>query len=286
MAIEVGRLVEVPLREIWAHEAGHFTPWLADHVEYLADVLGMRLETVGTEMPVGPFAVDIVLRDLDTGRHVVVENFLETNDHGHLGQLITYAAGLDASCAVLVAKDFKPDHRSALEWLNRISTPETRFFGVQVKAVRIGESLPAALFELVVQPDEIQREATETARQLSPSAERNREWWSEFLQALNHAYPGWSSATTPTKSSSFNLPTGRAGIQYGVALGWMPGRGYHVRVEVYIHQGEAYFPLLRAHQAEIDAALGGDVVWDALDDYSASRIAVYLADTEPDDRSK
>ena len=136
MAIEVGRLVEVPLREIWAHEAGHFTPWLADHVEYLADVLGMRLETVGTEMPVGPFAVDIVLRDLDTGRHVVVENFLETNDHGHLGQLITYAAGLDASCAVLVAKDFKPDHRSALEWLNRISTPETRFFGVQVKAVR------------------------------------------------------------------------------------------------------------------------------------------------------
>ena len=32
----IGCLVRVPIREVWADEARHFTPWLAENLEYLS----------------------------------------------------------------------------------------------------------------------------------------------------------------------------------------------------------------------------------------------------------
>jgi hypothetical protein len=72
-----------------------------------------------------------------------VENFLEATDHDHLGKLITYASGLEGSYAVLIARTFRPEHRSALKWLNDISTSDAGFFGIELHAVRIGASAPA-----------------------------------------------------------------------------------------------------------------------------------------------
>ncbi len=81
----VERLMEVALRDVWADEASVFTPWLASHPEYLSDALGMNLELVGTEVADGPFSADIVLVDTGSGGRVIVENFLESTDHDHVG---------------------------------------------------------------------------------------------------------------------------------------------------------------------------------------------------------
>ena len=85
------------------------------------------LELVGTEVSVGPFYADIVLRDQASEKIVVVENMFGATDHDHLGKMITYAAGLGASHAVLVASEFRPEHKSALHWLNA-AADETSFF--------------------------------------------------------------------------------------------------------------------------------------------------------------
>lgn len=59
----LGTLERTPLRKAWAHEAGEFTPWLAqaNNLTLLAEALGLdELELVGTEHPVGDFKVDIL----------------------------------------------------------------------------------------------------------------------------------------------------------------------------------------------------------------------------------
>lgn len=137
----IEHLIEVPLRDVWADEASIFTPWLASHPEYLSEALGMNLELVGTELAVGPFSADIVLVDTGSGGRVIVENYLEATDHDHVGKLITYASGLEGSYAVLIAKMLRPEHRTALKWLNDISMSGTGFFGLEVHAVRIGQPL-------------------------------------------------------------------------------------------------------------------------------------------------
>ena len=94
-------------------EAGDFTPWLAENLDVLADELGLVLNLVATEVPVGNFYLDIQAETED-GRPVIIENQLARTDHGHLGQLIVYASGLEASVVIWVAPDFRDEHRRAL----------------------------------------------------------------------------------------------------------------------------------------------------------------------------
>ena len=102
---ELGRLEPVNVREIWEHEAHDFTPWLADNLDRLGTELGMNLELVATEVSTGPFYLDILARESDLEVNVAIENQLGGSDHGHLGQLLTYAAGHDARILIWVALD-------------------------------------------------------------------------------------------------------------------------------------------------------------------------------------
>lgn len=61
--MDLGWLRDVPLREVWNHEALGLTPWLLTQADTLMDVLGIDLELSGSEHPVGSFAVDLVGRD-------------------------------------------------------------------------------------------------------------------------------------------------------------------------------------------------------------------------------
>lgn len=94
----LGRLHKVDLRTAWESEAGDFTPWLAqeDNLALLGEAIGIDLELEAQEQWVGPFRADILCKDTATDHWVLIENQLERTNHSHLGQLLTYAAGLDA----------------------------------------------------------------------------------------------------------------------------------------------------------------------------------------------
>ena len=101
----LGRLEPVRLRDIWTREAAEFTPWLTrpENLSVLGETLGIDLELEAQERSVGPFRADILCKDIATNSLVLVENQLERTDHIHLGQLLTYASGLDAVTIVWVA---------------------------------------------------------------------------------------------------------------------------------------------------------------------------------------
>ena len=116
----LARLESVELREIWDSESGDFTPWLAqeENLALLGEAIDVDLEMEAQEKEVGPFRADILCKDAATNAWVIVENQLESTDHIHLGQLLTYAAGLKATTIVWIAKEFTDQHRAVLDWLN------------------------------------------------------------------------------------------------------------------------------------------------------------------------
>ena len=132
----LGRLERVELRDIWLTEATDFTPWLARR--RTSTSLGNtrhRFGTGGAGKVVGPFRADILCKDIGTDRWVLIENQLERTDHDHLGQLLTYASGLEAVTIVWIAARFTEEHRSTLDWLNRITDESFRFFGLRGRAL-------------------------------------------------------------------------------------------------------------------------------------------------------
>lgn len=283
MIVEVASLETIPLREVWPDEARHFTPWLAANPNLLAEAIGLELELEGKEVGVGPFSADVVLREVSSGHRVVVENLLEATDHSHVGQLITYAAGLDAAYAVLVAKHFRPEHKTALAWLNNLSEEGTGFFGIEVGAVKIGNSDPAVRLDVVVEPDDWSRQVRSVVkRQSSDTNTRYAEWWSEFLPALREAYPGWTNATAAQAQNWMNFPAGRSDVRYGLSFAYpTSATNYSLRAEVYLGTGESSFPVLLERKEELEAECDYPLVWEELENARSSRIAIYLDPADP-----
>src|SRR5262245_9217077 len=155
-AVPLGRLERLDLRTAWKSEAGDFTPWLAqkDNIALLSETLGLELELEAQEKNVGPFRADILCKDTATSAWVLIENQLERTDHSHLGQLLTYAAGLEAVTIVWVAQTFTEEHRATLDWLNEITDDRFNFFGLEVELWRIGVSAPAPKFNIVSKPND------------------------------------------------------------------------------------------------------------------------------------
>ena len=153
MTPPLGKLQRINLREAWKHEATEFTPWLAheDNLDLLAKTLGLvELELVGTEHWVGDFKLDVLCSD-DEGQ-VIIENQLEKTNHSHLGQILTYAAGVGARKVIWLAESFRAEHVAALDFLNQHTTEELNFFAVEVELWRIGDSPMAPSFNVVVKP--------------------------------------------------------------------------------------------------------------------------------------
>src|SRR3954454_5018740 len=215
----LGRLEKVELRNIWLSEASDFTPWLArkENLDILGETLGIDLELEAQERAVGPFRADILCKDIGTDRWVLIENQLERTDHVHLGQLLTYASGLEAVTIVWIAARFTEEHRSTLDWLNKITDETFRFFGLEVELWRIGDSPAAPKFNVVSKPNNWSRSVAQAARAidetgLSETRTIQKEYWEQFHAELDRQKGPIAGNRKAQPQSWMTYPVGRSGF--------------------------------------------------------------------------
>ena len=278
MAMQLGKLQRVDARTVWKHEAHDFTPWLAENIDMLGEVLGMELEVVAREADVGDFSLDILARDLGRDRLVVIENQLEPTDHSHLGQLITYAAGLEASIVIWVSREFREEHRQALDWLNRGDGATTEYFGVVIELLQIDESKPAVNFRLVASPNNWSRQSKRGPGLDEVSGKRSS--YQEFFQLLidelreKHRF---TNARAGQPQNWYSFSSGTRGFTYGMSF----AQGGELRSDLYIDLGdgvknEIAFDSLVASKDSIEQEFGEPLRWERLDKRRACRIACYV----------
>lgn len=199
--VSFDRLRDVALREAWPHEANHFTPWLAQNIDHIAEAVGMPLEITGTEVLVGTFYADILARNPQDDGLVLIENQLEQTDHTHLGQIMTYLAGLEAKTVIWIAPAFREPHLSAIRWLNEHTAYGFSFFALKLRVVRIGDSPYAPMFEVVEKPngwDTAIRTVAEAAQ--SDASRRRAAFWAAYLDRHPEpAAPGFKAGKETNK---------------------------------------------------------------------------------------
>ncbi|WFG36267.1 DUF4268 domain-containing protein [Candidatus Lucifugimonas marina] len=267
----IGKIQRAKLRDVWPNEAHDFTPWLQENIEVLAETTGLNLTAVEREQSAGSFSVDLVAES-DSGL-VVIENQLERSNHDHLGKVLTYLAQLGANTAIWIVSDPRPEHVTAIGWLND-SSPSA-FYLVKLEAVKIGNSPPAALFTLITGPSEDSAGASETKRDLADRYRIRQRFWEQVLahaKTKTKLHSGISASKYGWLGSGAGLPSG-LGLNYVV-------RTNDTSVELYIDGGADSddenlnrFNELNSKREAIEANFDGTITWEPLEDRRACRIS-------------
>ena len=258
----LAKIERVDLREAWPNEARDFTPWLAENIDELGEALGMDLELQQTEAAVGDYSLDVLATDLNQNRTVIIENQLEVTNHDHLGKLLTYAAGYDANVIVWLTREFRDEHRAALDWLNQRTGEDTQFFGVVVELWKIGNSLPAPHFSLAAAPNGWRKMQV---RPTAPSSlqKQNYEWRRGLIENLRErcgfslgskfeSNANWLITEQPMPgvwyyAIWFRADEGKPGFELTAEKKGSEGRDWNQRL----------FKSLERHREEIEAKLAG-----------------------------
>ena len=266
----VSEIHEHTLRSVWPHEEHDFTKWLKNHIDLLGAELGIEIEDARTEESVGDFSSDIVAREMNSGEVIVIENQYNKTDHDHLGKLLTYSSGKNAGFTIWLAEEFRPEHRSVLEWLNESGPTDVKFFGVKPRVVSIDGSDDRGFeFKTIVEPNEWERELADP---LTETEQSYRDFFGELIEAYANDRPSWNPLTPGPR----NYLTFSAGIG-GVSFGWVFHQGPEFAVELYIStsdgsRNEDIFNELKMNQTEIEAQLGDELTWEPLPEKQACRI--------------
>ena len=219
--MKLGKLEKVDLREQWKGEATDFTPWLAkeENIKLLGEVLHIELEVEEQEKNVGPFKADILCKDTISDNYVLIENQLEKTDHNHLGQLMTYAAGLNAVTIVWIASKVTEEHRAALDWLNRITDEDINFFGIEIELYKIGESSPAPKFSIVSKPNDWSKtiKRAVTSGKVSDTKILQQEYW-QTLKDYIESTKSFIKPQKPLPQHWTNIAIGRSNFHLSLLV--------------------------------------------------------------------
>jgi len=257
----VGKLESVPLREIWAHEAGDFTSWLFDNIDILNEQLGLELIPVEKEKPVGSFNVDILAED-SSGRQAIIENQLEKTDHDHLGKIITYFSNLNAKIGIWISPSPRPEHVAAVEYLNQVVPEDTKFYLIRLQAYRIGNSEPAPQFTIEAGPSE---QLTAVGVVKKESAHRDKQQYKFFEQLLNRCNEKtnlFSNVSPKGYQNWINSGAGKSGLVWLLAIMKKSGK-----VDLFLNAADGEvnrtrFEFFEKRKIEIERAFESSLIWD------------------------
>lgn len=272
--MKLGKLKEIDIRKVWAHEQYDFSKWLASesNIQELGEVLNLSLTNVETEKFVGNYRCDILCQDELTGKTVLIENQLEPTNHDHLGKIITYASGLDAAVVVWIVAEAKEEHASAIEWLNKHTDEDVSFFLLEIHAYTIGESLPAPQFHIVQQPNDFAK----TAKSLSHKGELNDtqtcrlEFWTKLNDVIDQKGKPFNKRK-PSTDHWYSVAVGTSQCHISIEL---VNKDHKIRIGLWIPDNKELFDTFMEHKTEIEQAVGMGLDWYRLDGKKASVVSI------------
>jgi len=268
----IGKLEVVNIRKAFPHESLHFTKWLEEHIDALAERLKIQLTVEERECATGDFSVDLLCSD-GNGKPVIIENQLGKTDHDHLGKLLTYLVNQSASKAIWITTEPRQEHHKVIDWLNEFTPGDISFYLVRVEAVRIGNSPFAPLFTILASPDRQAKEVGERKKEWADRHFKREQFWTSLLTRAKTKTQIFSTIS-PSKESWIATGAGKGGVTFNFLINkdW-------AAVELYIdhdkntgEKNKAIFDMLYSQKEQIEQEFGGALEWDRLDEKRASRV--------------
>ena len=276
MTIKLGKLKRIDnLRAVWENEQTDFSKWLSkeENLNLLSQEIGINLTLEQTEARHGSFYVDILATEIETGKKVVIENQLEKTNHDHLGKIITYASGYEAEYIIWIVKDFREEHKQALDWLNENTNEKINFFGIKMELWQIDGSNYAPNFNVISEPNQWSKalRGSKKSSILSEVGIKQLRFIEEFREYCKEK--GTSLQVNKPQNSTPAYYT----IAVGLSEGWIAIKlnvsQKILKVDFYFKDKEYYSILKEQYKPDIDHLFGNKLVFDDMEKYKGATIS-------------
>nr|WP_299202841.1 DUF4268 domain-containing protein [uncultured Brumimicrobium sp.] len=274
MTQTLATLKKIDLRSFWSHEALDFTQWLSkeENIQLLSDEIGISLIDVRPEEAIGRYNVDLVAIDEDSGKKIIIENQLEYTDHKHLGQIITYASGYNASIIIWIVKDVREEHQKAIEWLNNNTSSNLSFFLIRMELWQIGDSPYAPKFHIVVEPNDWAKEIQQShgeSKELTETKLTQLEFWQQFIDYTKEHNTSLRIGRKARAQHWYNISFGTSDAHISLTVST---RENLMACSIYIPKSQELYQKFESSRELIQSNIDIDLEWMALDGKLASRI--------------
>lgn len=260
------------IRDIWPDEDADFSPWLVENIDLLGDTIGLTLEAVERESPVGGFSADLLARESNSSATAVIENQLGISDHDHLGKLIAYASGKESAYVIWIVQTAREEHRQAVRWLNEITYEGVGFFLLEIQLWQIDSSQLAPKFNLLEAPNGWAKSNKKPSCSLNGNSDKIKyNFWSDYRYYAfeDPTYSKEFRSHDPLPIRVYNLGIGSSDACIFLTCNTREDR---VGVELNIHDDKDLFDDLEREKSKIEAQIGLPLEWSRLDNRKASRI--------------
>ncbi len=290
MKAKLGMLKSVDLRSVWGHEALHFTRWLAqdENIALLAQELEINIENIKPEESAGRYSVDILADEVSSKRKVIIENQLESTDHKHLGQILTYASAHDASIIIWIVKDYTEEHKQAIDWFNRHMPEQIAFFLVQIELWQIGDSEPAPKFNIISQPNNWAKtlKNAASAEKGNPSELKllQQRFWQSLKEYVNKldTKSTINYGRTPRPQHWYDISFGTSKANISLTFN---SKQNQIGCELYIKNDELIYKAIERNKDIVQKELGNDLQFMDLPESAAFRIVKFRS-CDPTDENQ
>jgi hypothetical protein len=201
-----------------------------------------------------------------------------------LGQLLTYAAGLNAVTIIWVAERFTDEHRAALDWLNQHTPEQIAFFGLEVELWRIGDSPLAPKFNVVCKPNDWARNVV-TVTDTSDAKQFCRNFWEGVIADLQQ-YGFLRPETKPLARQDTRFEVGWHTFFLKAYFSLVKKKTQGVWVSCRGPHGYENYLALKDHQREIENAFGDALEWRPEQDRDQGALMHSIIGNDANERSK
>lgn len=273
---KLGRLEEVPLRDIWPHEALNFTKWLAqeENIELLSNELNIDIEVIDTEVPAGKYRLDILARSSDD-ETIVIENQLEHTNHDHLGKIITYASGLDATTIIWIVENVEEEHRQAVNWLNEHLDDTINIFLCKLRLFRINNSPAAPKFQIICEPNNWSKAVKKVNDNIDSETDLLKlEYWTKLTDYIKQHPELHLKERKPTKYNYYDIKLTDVKSSLAHLSLTVNTQKKHILTQIWIEDNNELFEYLFNHKELIEEELGIELFWRNKENNKSSSIGI------------
>ncbi len=205
------------------------------------------------------------------------------NMNDHLGKIITYASGLDASVVVWIVANARDEHASAIEWLNNHTDDNVSFFLIEIHAYKIGDSAPAPMFKIIEQPNNFVKNVKVLAEkgELNERQKHRLDFWTKFNDLIDERGKPFNKHK-PSTDHWYTVAVGSSKCHISIDL---VHKEHRIRVGLWIDDSKDMFDYFFENKAAIESAAKVNLEWDKLDNKKASAIYTYISKLNFNDQS-